>query len=450
MFFQAALTLFFAALANASLQIVSGGSWTSQTTGLHVQAHGAGVIKVGSTWYIIGENHQDGYYFQSVNCYSSTNLVDWTYVGELLSLEDSGDLGPSRVVERPKVIYNDDTGLYVMYMHIDDSSYAEAKVGVATGTSVCGNYTYQGSFQPLAFQSRDMSLYKDDNGTAYLLSEDRANGLRIDRLSDDYLSVAYNVYTWAEKYEAPAVLKKDGVYFMFSSQLTDANDNKYSSATSLSGPWSAWQDFAPSGTYTYTSQTTFVLPVGDLAMYALFMGDRWVSSNLMRSTYVWLPLTISGTNASVTWYENWVIDAAAGTWSTPPSDNSYEAESSSNTLGGGAETVSCSGCSGSTAIGYLGGTSYGSLQFNGVYSSTTTTTTIRIEFANGDSIQRYAAVSVNGVSQRVAFLPTGTGQTVGVASFNAKLISGSSNTVNISGIDGGWAPDIDRILVPVS
>lgn len=29
------------------------------------------------------------------------------------------------------------------------------------------------------------------------------------------------------------------------------------------------------------------------------MGDRWVSSNLMRSTYVWLPLTISGTTASM-------------------------------------------------------------------------------------------------------------------------------------------------------
>lgn len=59
-----------------------------------------------------------------------------------------------------------------MYMHIDDSSYAEAKVGVAVGSSVCGTYTYQGSFQPLGFQSRDMGLYQDDDGTGYLLTED--------------------------------------------------------------------------------------------------------------------------------------------------------------------------------------------------------------------------------------------------------------------------------------
>lgn len=138
----------------------------------HLQAHGAGIIQVGSTYYMIGEDKTNGSAFQNVNCYSSTNLVEWTYVGALLSQTSSGDLGPNRVVERPKVIYNDSTKKYVLYMHIDSSSYAEAKVGVATGNSVCGAYTYQGSFQPLGFQSRDLGLFKDDDGSAYLLTED--------------------------------------------------------------------------------------------------------------------------------------------------------------------------------------------------------------------------------------------------------------------------------------
>lgn len=55
--------------------------------------------------------------------------MSWTYVGALLSRTASGDLGPSRVVERPKVIYNSSTRKYVLYLHIDDSSYGEAKVG---------------------------------------------------------------------------------------------------------------------------------------------------------------------------------------------------------------------------------------------------------------------------------------------------------------------------------
>ena len=121
---------------------------------------------------VIGEDKTDGSAFQNVNCYSSTNLVDWTYVGALLSQQSSGDLGPNRVVERPKVIHNAQTNQYVMYMHIDSSSYGEAKVGVATSSSLTGKYSYRGSFQPLGYQSRDMGLFQDDDGTAYLLSED--------------------------------------------------------------------------------------------------------------------------------------------------------------------------------------------------------------------------------------------------------------------------------------
>ena len=53
-------------------------------------------------------------------------------------------------------------------------------MGVATSPTVCGHYTYRGSFRPLGFQSRDIGLFQDEDGTAYLLSEDREHGLRID------------------------------------------------------------------------------------------------------------------------------------------------------------------------------------------------------------------------------------------------------------------------------
>lgn len=165
-------TALLATCVSASLQIVPGATWTATNTGEHVQAHGAGIIKVGSTYYLIGEDKTNGTYFLNVNCYSSTNLVEWTYVGALLSQQSSGDLGPGRIVERPKVIYNDQTKKYVLWAHIDSSDYKDAKVGVATGDSVCGKYQYQGSWRPLGFQSRDMGLFKDDDGSAYLLTED--------------------------------------------------------------------------------------------------------------------------------------------------------------------------------------------------------------------------------------------------------------------------------------
>lgn len=154
-----------AAVATASLQIVPGGTWTTvrpppytprrithtdppQPDGDHLQAHGAGFIQVNGTYYMIGEDKSGGHSFSNVNCYASTGLVQWTFAGALLSRTGSGDLGPNRVVERPKVIYNDRTRKYVLWMHMDSSSYGEARVAVATGDSVCGRYQYLRSFQP--------------------------------------------------------------------------------------------------------------------------------------------------------------------------------------------------------------------------------------------------------------------------------------------------------------
>jgi len=143
-------------LTLCDIRQVSGGSWTSPSTWEHLQAHGAGVIKVGSTFYLIGENKLEGSPFQSIRCYSSQNLVDWTFAESLLTRQASGDLGPVRVVERPKVIYNDKTGQYVMYLHIDNSSCSEAKVGVATSSSVCGTYSYR---WVAFFQTETIGLY---------------------------------------------------------------------------------------------------------------------------------------------------------------------------------------------------------------------------------------------------------------------------------------------------
>jgi beta-xylosidase len=294
--------------------IVPGQPWLAGSQSL--QAHGGGIIQVGKSWYWIGENKTQGASFYANSCYNSTDLVHWTFVNDALKLQASGDLGPHRIVERPKILYNARTRTYVMYMHIDDPKYQEAKVGVATSPTVCGNYTYRGSFRPLGFQSRDMGLFQDDNGNAYLLTEDRVNGLRIDALSNDYLSVTRTVSILPDM-EAPAMIKVDGTYYMFCSHLSgwNTNDNQYATATSPGGPWSALVAFAPAGTHTFNSQTTFVLPVtGKSGMTYVYMGDRWAPKDLANSSYIWLPLKIAGKSVSMAWHERWSLNAAAGTW----------------------------------------------------------------------------------------------------------------------------------------
>jgi beta-xylosidase len=101
----------------------------------------------------------------------------------LLSRTASGDTGPNRVIERPKIIYNKSTKKYVMWMHIDSGDYKEAKIGVATGDSVCGKYTYLRSEQPLGHQSRDSGVFVDADDKAYLLTEDVSLGKLKERMN---------------------------------------------------------------------------------------------------------------------------------------------------------------------------------------------------------------------------------------------------------------------------
>lgn len=445
-----ALTATFAHLAAASLQVVPGGTWTTPD-GEHLQAHGAGLIVENGTYYMVGEDKSGGHSFSNVNCYSSTDLVQWKLVGAVLTRQASGDLGPNRVVERPKVIYNDRTRKYVLWMHMDSSNYGEARVAVASGDSVCGRYQYIRSFQPLGRESRDMGLFKDDDGKGYLLTEDRKHGLRIVALSDDYLSPTTDVFSWklegGNRVEAPAMIKLGRTYFMFASMMTgwDSNENQYTTSTSLTGGWSSWKKFADNGSKTYNSQTTYILKTSETS--AIYLGDRWLKDNLMASTYVWLPLTISGTSVTMKNFVSWVPGRATfSSWSNPPEETSYEGEKAA--YGGKARSVDCSTCSGKVTAGYIGGPDKGSVTFSNIRSDSDGPTTIRIKFLNGDSSPRYANVRVNGdAGRKVAFLPA-KGDPAS-STLHADLRKGSSNTIVIEGYGNGWGPDVDRLMVPV-
>nr|WP_203606843.1 RICIN domain-containing protein [Streptomyces sp. SID11385] len=304
-----------------------GASWTD-SSGRTLQMHGLGIVKAGSAWYAFGENKTGessaDTSFRSIDCYRSTDLAHWTYQGAALTRQSSGDLGPQRIVERPKVLYNASTKTYVMYLHIDSPSYGEARAGVATSDTPCGAYHYRGSSQPLGRQSKDIGVYQDTDGSGYLLRRDPASGLRVERLAGDYLTVESTVAVFPD-YESPAVVKSGGRYYLLASHLTGwrTNDNVYATATSLAGPWTPFRHFAPPGTNTYDTQTANIIPMqGTSATTYIYAGDRWDTDDLGASPLVWLPLTLSGTTAALGWQNAWTLDVAAGTWtgtSNPPS-----------------------------------------------------------------------------------------------------------------------------------
>ena len=120
------------------------------------------------------------------------------------------------------------------------------------------------------------------------------------------------------------MFKAGNVYFLLLSNRTswERNDNYYFTASSPAGPWTSRGLFAPSGTLTWNSQTTFVLPVaGATATTYVFLGDRWSYPRQgSAATTVWQPMAVSGTTLSIaTFNEAWKIDPTTGAWSTASS-----------------------------------------------------------------------------------------------------------------------------------
>jgi len=291
----------------------------------HIQAHGGGILKQGNLFYWFGEDRARDLDSTKryVSCYSSEDLMHWKFRNRVVQLGDPEGFGSQWILERPKVFYNLPTQTYVMYMHIDGpadplsrkGSYQLARVGVATCKTVDGDYHYQRSFRPLGNESRDIGQFIDDDGSAYLISEDRPNGFHIYKLSDDYLSIFQDVCLIRAHLEGGAIAHYDGLYYVLGSELTSwaPNPNKYATAANLAGPWSDFKDIAPPETKTYSSQTTMVLKIiGAKTTSVVFMGDIWKPRTQWDSRYLWMPLEIGEGKLRLRAPRPWSIDVASG------------------------------------------------------------------------------------------------------------------------------------------
>ncbi|NEA68381.1 RICIN domain-containing protein [Streptomyces sp. SID12488] len=308
--------------AQAAAVTITNGTQFTATNGDPVHAHGGGVIKVGSYYYWFGEHRNADNTFQYVDAYRSTDLKTWEFRNHVLTQSSASELATANI-ERPKVIYNAATGKYVMWMHKENGAdYSEARAAVAVSDTVDGNYTWQGSFRPLdTHMSRDITVFVDTDGTGYMISAARENyDLQIYKLTADYTGIAALVADpWHNGHrEAPALFKRNGVYFMLTSAATgwSPNQQQYATATSITGPWTAMTNVGDST--TYGSQTAYVLPVqGSSVTSYLYMGDRWGNAfggTVNDSRYVWLPLSFpSSTTLSLSWSPEVTLDTATGT-----------------------------------------------------------------------------------------------------------------------------------------
>lgn len=298
-------------------QTIKPGAVWPDDRGQHIQAHGGGILKVGDTYYWFGEDRTRGMDTSRryVSCYSSKDLAHWTFRNQVVKLTDPENLGRGWVLERPKVFYNAKTKKFVMYAHLDDGRYQLASVAVLICDTVDGDYKYLKSFRPLGHESRDIGQFVDDDGTAYLIFEDRPFGFRIATLSEDYLTVEKEICLIPEHMEGGAIVHYGNLYYAIGSALTgwSPNPNRFATATTLAGPWSEFKDIAPPETNTYGAQSTLLLKVvGHKATTVIFMGDIWKPNTQWDSRYLWMPLQIGGGKLRLPEPKEWTLDIKTG------------------------------------------------------------------------------------------------------------------------------------------
>ena len=285
--------------------------------GNYIQSHGGCIIKQKDVYYWYGE-HKGADNCPGtrrvdvigVSCYTSTDLGNWKYEGLVLEADKENKdslLHPSCVLERPKVVYNKKNDNFVLWFHADSADRKFAGVGVAVADSPLGPFKMLSFGRPNGHESRDMTVYIDEDGTGYLFSSSDGNAtMLVSRLNEDYTAVdGFCVSTLIDQYrEAPAILKKNGTYYMISSGCTGWEPNIALVAESnfIMGKWKLTHDpcIGENAELTFLGQSTYIFE--EKGTFYLML-DHWHKNDLKTSGYSILPIEFNGDRLEVVWQD---------------------------------------------------------------------------------------------------------------------------------------------------
>ncbi|HSY19584.1 MAG TPA: autotransporter-associated beta strand repeat-containing protein [Candidatus Acidoferrales bacterium] len=342
---------FSAAGAFAAYQTITNDVWWKDNNGNPVMAQGGGISKFGGTYYWYGVQYVEmgPYYtngtvntgsstFSSINCYSSTDLVHWTFQNKCVTRSTAGFSGAGWVGRLGQVVYNSASSQYVMWF---EGLNGQACCTCATPT---GNFVLN-HVQPAITNvffgpgAGDCTIFCDvDHGsTPYFICSDPHGRQHayVCPLSSDFLTignaVAINdtgsIPAWPQGQEASNMFERNGVYYYTMSNLAGWS---YSTAyevnsTSIFSPTSYTADAAYLGTTadnTHYSQVSFGFQVaGTVATNYIMVGDRWAQ---FISTYagaghgsnfaIMCPITFTNNTPYFQSLNMFQIDTVTGKW----------------------------------------------------------------------------------------------------------------------------------------
>lgn len=346
------------------------GELWNDINGVPINAHGGGILAHGGRFYWFGEEWGQGWERNGVRVYASSDLANWEDLGRALEMSDEPGhpLERGSATERPKVLYCRKTGRFVMWFHheLKGRGYGAAHAAVALADRVDGPYQLVHTGRPVpgawpmnlqltgpaaatrpsrgdsvglppdvlvetfelddpryhrivhgythGQESRDMTVFQDEDGTAYLIYSSEMNStLHVAELTEDYLGYTgrFARIMIDRKREAPVLFKRDGRYYLITSACTGWKPNRaeVAVADSIWGPWKTlgnpWQGPEERTRVSFDSQGTFALQMPGNPDKVLFMADRWHPGRIRTSPYIWVPVEWDGQKPILRWRDEW-------------------------------------------------------------------------------------------------------------------------------------------------
>lgn len=283
-------------------------------------------LKVGAIYYRYQYVH-DANGFLEIRAHTSPDGENWTFKQVVLDRNSDPDLASCKL-ESVNFVYNESTGKIVMIAHYENKfDYSLARIATASGLPG-ETMTFYDSYRPLGNESRDIGIFKDADGAVYLISTANGNlDTYLYKMSPDYLTVdslTTIIYT-NQRRELPSMVKKDGYYYLFTSGQSGWYPTKgqYSSATSLSGPWSELRNIGNSSTFSAQSGGVEVLKGTDTTSYYIRHFRYQRPSN--EPSELRLPLAFNNGYASYEYFEKMLFNPWTGV-SVPEQDGKLLSE----------------------------------------------------------------------------------------------------------------------------
>jgi hypothetical protein len=271
--------------------------------------------------------------FESVTCYTSTDLVNWTFEADVLTKDETNKSGKTWV-GRLGVAYIKELNKYAMVVQHRN------KVMFAVSDSPTGPFTWH---QEISMESMigtsntgDQTVFTDeDTGKSYLVYSygQGRNKIYVSEIGVKEGKVNLLDCTQifkGESREGNCMFKYNNKYYIFASNIYgwDSSHAYYLVADDVRGPYLPANKMliidGASEDYAHVTQTGFFINVkGSQQETVVYCGDRWANFAGNGLGYnQWFPLSFDGKTPYFNSLGSWNLDANTGTWNVAE-DNNY-------------------------------------------------------------------------------------------------------------------------------